>query len=70
MAKVRIRLHSDVDDLGEPVENYLQQIADATEGYFSYILGCEQQREEHYKQAILANAQFLSELTRVRNNLA
>ena len=70
MAKVKMRLHSDVDNLGEPVENYLQQIADATEGYFSYVLGCEEKREEHYKQAMLANAQLLAELTRVRNKLA
>ena len=70
MADIKISIHSDVEDFADPLRKLLQKLADETENFCGYILGCPDMLEEHYKRVTLANAQFVSVLTDLRSGLS
>ena len=49
MAKVTIRINSDVEEYGVLVRDNLQLIAEAREGYCSYILGDPDKMEGYHQ---------------------
>ena len=52
MAKVMIRINSDVEEYGVLVRDNLQLIAEAHEGYCSYILGDPDKMEGYHQQML------------------
>ena len=40
MAEIKISIHSDVEDFADPLRKLLQKLADETENFCGYILGC------------------------------
>ena len=70
MAEIKISLHSDVEDFADPLKKLLQKLADETENFCGYILGCPDMLEEHYTRITLANAQFVSVLTDLHSGLS
>ena len=69
MAKVSIRIHSDVEEYGALLKGSLQLTAEATEEFCSYIHGDQDIMDEQYNKIILAHAQFLGIITQIRYNL-
>ena len=49
MAKVMIRINSEVEKEGAPLRDVLQCIAEAHEGYCSYILGDPDKMEGYHQ---------------------
>ena len=49
MAKVTIHINSDVEEEGAPLRDVLQRIAEAHEGYCSYILGDPDEMKRYYQ---------------------
>jgi len=69
MAKVTIRLHSDVEDFGAPALNSISLIAGALEDYCGYILGDPRKMEAYHEQMLLNAAQLLAVIVKMpRNN--
>lgn len=48
MAHVSIHLNSEVSDYGKPLEQALQLLAEAVEGFYGYILGDPAKNEQNY----------------------
>ena len=68
MAKVTIRIHSDVDDCGATALNSISLIADALEDYCAYILG-DQRKMKVFHQKMLRNAaQLLDVIVKMPDN--
>ncbi|MDA0224054.1 MAG: hypothetical protein O3C11_12300 [Proteobacteria bacterium] len=66
MAKVSIRVHSDVEEYGGLLKDSLRLTAEATEGFCSYIHGDPDIMDEQYNKIVLAHAQFLGILAQIR----
>lgn len=65
MAKVTIRLHSDVEDFGAPAVNSISLIADALEGYCGHILGDSGKMKAYHQQMLLNAVQLLEVIVKM-----
>jgi len=69
MAKVSIRIHSEVEEYVDLLKDALQLTAEATEGFCSYLHGDPDIMDEQYNKIVLAHAQFLDIIAQIRYNL-
>ena len=61
MAQLRISVHSELRDEAQPLVDALQHVADSIEGYYGYIMGCQNKMDANY-QAMLWGVTRLSGL--------
>ena len=61
MAKLQISVHSDLHQNAQPLVDALQHMADSIEGYYGYIMGCQDKMDANY-QAMLWGVTNLSSL--------
>ncbi|MDA9823184.1 hypothetical protein N9C56_11865 [Paracoccaceae bacterium] len=66
MAKVTIRIHSEVEEYGEQLKDTLQLTAEAIEGFLGYLHGDQDIMDEQYTKIVLAHAQLLGLVSRIR----
>ena len=69
MAKVMIRINSDVEEYGVLVRDNLQLIAEAHEGYCSYILGDPDKMEGYHQQMLLEAVKLLAIISELPRSL-
>ena len=69
MAKVTIRINSDVEEYGVLVRDNLQLIAEAHEGYCSYILGDPDKMEGYHQQMLWEAAKLLTIILELPHSL-
>ena len=60
MAKVTIRINSEVEKEGAPLRDVLQCIAEAHEGYCGHIHGDPDQMEGYHQQMLLEAVKLLT----------
>ena len=61
MAKLQISVHSDSREEAQPLVDALQHMADSIEGYYGYIMGCQDKMDANY-HAMLWGVTHLSSL--------
>ena len=66
MAKVSIRVNSEVEEHGVLLQDILQITAEATEGFCSQLHGYQDKINEQYKKIVLAHAQFIGIVAEIR----
>ena len=69
MAKVTIRINSDVEEYGVLVRDNLQLIAEAHEGYCSYILGDPDKMEGYHQKMLLEAVKLLAIISELPHSL-
>ena len=69
MAKVTIRIHSEVEDDGAPLRDVLQCIAEAHEGYCGHIHGDPDQMEGYHQQMLLEAVKLLAIISELPRSL-
>jgi hypothetical protein len=69
MAKVMIRINSDVEEYGVLVRDNLQLIAEAHEGYCSYILGDPDKMEGYHQQMLWEAVKLLTIISELPHSL-
>ena len=69
MAKVTIRINSEVEEEGAPLRDVLQCIAEAHEGYCSYILGDPDKMEGYHQQMLLEAVKLLAIISELPRSL-
>jgi hypothetical protein len=69
MAKVTIRINSDVEEYGVLVRDNLQLIAEAHEGYCSYILGDLDKMEGYHQQMLWEAVKLLTIISELPRSL-
>jgi hypothetical protein len=66
MADVKIRINTDVENIGMPVADTLQKIADETESYCAYLHGDPTKIEQHYLQLLTETVSLLEIIMKLR----
>ena len=69
MAKVTIHINSEVEEYGVLVRDNLQLIAEAHEGYCSYILGDPDKMEGYHQQMLLEAVKLLAIISELPRSL-
>ena len=69
MAKVTIRINSDVEEYGVLVRDNLQLITEAHEGYCSYILGDPDKMEGYHQQMLWEAVKLLTIISELPRSL-
>ena len=67
MAKVSIRVNSEVEEHGVLLQDTLQLTAEATEEFCSQLHGDQDKINEQYKKIVLAHAQFIGIVAGIRD---
>jgi hypothetical protein len=52
MAKLQLSVHSDLREEAQPLVDTLQHVADSIEGYYGYIMGCQDKMDANYNAMI------------------
>ena len=52
MAKLQLSVHSDLREQAQPLVDALQHVADSIEGYYGYIMGCQDKMDANYNAMI------------------
>jgi hypothetical protein len=52
MAKLQLSVHSDLREEAQPLVDALQNVADSIEGYYGYIMGCQDKMDANYNAMI------------------
>ena len=69
MAAVSIRIHSEVEEYGDLLRDNLQLIAEAHEGYCSYILGDPDKMEGYHQQMLWEAVKLLTIVSELPRSL-
>ena len=69
MAKVTIRINSEVEEEGAPLRDVLQRVAEAHEGYCSHILGDPDKMEGYHQQLLLETVKLLTIVSELPRSL-
>lgn len=52
MAKLQLSVHSDLREQAQPLVDALQHVAEPIEGYYGYIMGCQDKMDANYNAMI------------------
>lgn len=52
MAKLQLSVHSDLREAAQPLVDALQNVADSIEGYYGYMMGCQDKMDANYNAMI------------------
>ena len=52
MAKLQLSVHSGFREQAQPLVDALQHVADSIEGYYGYIMGCQDKMDANYNAMI------------------
>ncbi|MDB2421870.1 hypothetical protein N9X05_07640 [Paracoccaceae bacterium] len=69
MAKVSIRIHSEVEEHGVLVGDKLQLIAEAHEGFCNYILGEPDKMKSYHQKMLWEAVKFLTIISELPRSL-
>ena len=69
MAKVTIRINSEVEEEGAPLRDVLQCIAEAHEGYCGHIHGDPDRMEGYHQQMLLEAVKLLAVISKLPRSL-
>ena len=69
MAKVTIRINSEVEEEGAPLRDVLQRVAEAHEGYCGHILGDPDKMEGYHQQLLLETVKLLTIVSELPRSL-
>ena len=69
MAKVTIRINSEVEKEGAPLRDVLQCIAEAHEGYCGHILGDPDKMEGYHQKMLLEAVKLLTIISELPRSL-